>query len=211
MAGYPAPAENRCKMFENILKVANMYEEGLERVKKRRDQWIDKYEMIRDHLKEMAHYLNENAVYKQGFFVDTLHAFNEDIKGTSARMPSITFRSGAMPMLVTFRNAMGEKKTYSEEGFSISFNPTITGEVVVLLQPHYSDLDKELPALVTLAVFPDPGELNVKVVDEIIARGIEEAYYTSFTGMGAEQEQNQLPQQRTLIGFRRHDTTEKIA
>eukprot|EP01030_Chromulinospumella_sphaerica_P010833 gene10833-10636_t len=63
-------------------------------------------------------------------------------------------------MLVTFRNAMGEKKTYSEEGFSIYFNPTITGEVIVLLQPHYSDMDKELPALVTLAVFPDPAELN---------------------------------------------------
>lgn len=198
-------------MFEEILKVANMYEEGLERVKKRRDQWMLRYEMIRDHLKEMATYLNEHAVYKQGFFVDTLHAFNEDIKGTSARMPSITFRSGAMPMLVAFRNVMGEKKTYAEEGFSISFNPTITGEVVVLLQPHYSDMDKELPPLVTLAVFPDPAELNIKNVDEIIARGMEEAFFTSFTGMGAEQQQDQQPQQRTLIGFRRHDTTEKIA
>ncbi|MBX2904463.1 MAG: hypothetical protein KF744_00390 [Taibaiella sp.] len=198
-------------MFDEILRVANMYEQGMERVKRRRDQWIDKYEMIRDHLKAMAQYLNENATYKQGFFVDTLHAFNEDIKGTSARMPSVTFRSGSMPMLVTFRNAMGEKKTYSEEGFSISFNPTITGEVVVLLQPHYSDLDKEMPPLVNLAVFPEPAELNVQVVDEIIAKGMEEAYYTSFTGMGAEQEQNQQPQQRTLIGFRRHDTTEKIS
>lgn len=198
-------------MFDEILRVANLYEVGLERVKKRHDQWIDKYEMIRDHLKEVANYLNANAPYKQGFFVDTLHAFNEDIKGTSARMPSVSFRSGAMPMLVTFRNAMGEKKTYSEEGFSISFNPTITGEIVVLLQPHYSDLDKELPPLVTLAVFPDPSQLNINLVDEIIAKGMEEAYYTSFTGMGAEQQQDQQPQQRTLIGFRRHDTTEKIA
>lgn len=197
-------------MFEDILNVANMYGDGLERVKQRRDQWMDKYEMIRDHLKEMAHYLNEHANYKQGFFVDTLHAFNEDIKGTSARMPSLTFRSGAMPMLVTFRNAMGEKKAYSEEGFNISFNPTITGEIVVLLQPHYSDLDKDLPPLVNLAVYPDPSVLTTKEVDALVARGMEEAFYSSFTGMGSEQQQDQQPQQRTLIGFRRHDTTEKI-
>lgn len=200
-------------MFEDILKIANLYNDGYGRVKERREQWLTKYEELREHLKKIAEHLNANTTYKQGFFVDTLHAFNEDIKGTSARMPSVTFRSGPMPMLVTFRNSMGEKKTYNEEGFSISFNPTITGQVVVLLQPHYSDLDKELPELISLAVYNDPDQITLAEVDKIIVQGMEEAFYSSFTGMGTswqDEDASNTPPKRTLIGFKRHDTTEKI-
>jgi hypothetical protein len=201
-------------MFDEILKVANRYDEGLTHVRTRREQWLDKYEMLRDHLKKIADHLNENAQYKQGFFVDTLRAYNEDINGTSSRMPSVTFRSGSMPMLVTFRNSMGEKKAYTEEGFSISFNPTITGQVVVLLQPHYSDLDKEQPELSMLAAINDPAEITEIVIDSIIAKGMEVAFYSSFTGMDQnpqeETETENSINKRNQIGFRRHDTTEKI-
>jgi hypothetical protein len=202
-------------MFDDILKIANLYDEGLAQVKRRRELWLEKYVIIRDHLKEMAQYLNEHANYKQGFFVDTLHAFNEDIKGTSSRMPSIAFRSGAMPMLVTFRNNMGEKKAYSEEGFSISFTPTITGQVVVLLQPHVSDLDKDPPDYNTVAVIDDPGSITTGIIDEIIERGMESAFYSSFTGMGQvpddETEGQNKPVTRNPIGFKRYDTTEKLS
>ncbi len=201
-------------MFDEILNTANLYDEGAARVKARRDQWLDKYEMLRDHLKAIAQYLNDNARYKQGFFVDTLHAYNEDINGTSARLPSVTFRSGAMPMLVTFRNSMGEKKSYTEEGFSISFNPVITGQVLVLLHPHYSDLDKDQPELLLIATIAEPGQITVQVIDEIIAKGMEAAFYSSFTGMDQNPEdENQsanTSSKRNQIGFKRHDTTEKV-
>lgn len=201
-------------MYDEILAIADMYAEGLTRVQKRREQWMEQYEMLRDHLTDMAKYLNEHARYKQGFYVDTLHAFNEDIKGTSSRMPSITFRSGEMPMMVTFRNAMGEKKNFAEEGFSISFNPTITGQIVVMLEPHYSDLDKEMPEPINLAIVEEPGLITTAVADEIITRGMKIAHYSSFTGMGqipddAEQVENAITK-RNPIGFRRHDTTEKV-
>jgi hypothetical protein len=201
-------------MQNEILKIANQYDEGLTTVQNRREQWLEKYIVLRDHLKGLAQYLNENARYKQGFFVDTLHAFNEAIKGTSNRMPSVSFRSGAMPMLVTFRNSMGEKSSYSEEGFIISFTPTITGQIVVLLQPHYSELDSEKPGYSTLAIIEEPGQITTAIVDEIVARGMEAAYYSSFTGMGrppADEEQNDSkPMPRNPIGFKRYDTTEKI-
>lgn len=202
-------------MLNRILEIANRYDEGLVRVQQRREHWLNKYEMLKDHLKSVADYLNENARYKQGFFVDTLHAFNEEIKGTSARMPSVTFRAGPMPMLVSFRNSMGEKKSYTEEGFNISFTPTITGQIIVLLQPHYSDLDKEEPALETLAIIHEPGMITEPVIDDIIARGMDAAYYSSFTGMGETRPNDDEPAEnnktkRNAIGFKRYETTEKF-
>ncbi len=201
-------------MFENILKVADQYDEGLAQVKNRREQWLEKYEMVRDHLKNMAAYLNQHAKYKQGFFVDTLFAYNEDIMGTNSRLPSITFRTGSMPMLVTFRNSMGEKKAYTEEGFSVSFTPSITGQIVAFLQPHYSSLDKEPPEIATLALINKPGELTPAVVEEIITKGMEVAFQSSFTAMGStpEEEENNEKKiaKRNPIGFRKHDTTEKV-
>lgn len=201
-------------MFDNVLKIADQYADGLTRVESRRKHWLDNHVLLRDHLKNLADYLNQNTKYKQGFFVDLLHAFNEDIRGTSARMPSVTFRSGSMPMDVTFRNSIGEKKTYREEGFRISFTPTITGQIIVLLQPHYSNLDNEEPEYSVLAVINEPEQLTKDIVDEIIAKGMGMAYYTSYTGMGDNQDDEAESEKaftRNPIGFKRYDTTEKIA
>lgn len=200
-------------MFDEILKVADQYDDGLTLVQARRDNWLEKYEMVRDYLKEMAAYLNTNAKYKQGFFVDTLYAYNEDIMGTNSRLPSINFRTGSMPMLVTFRNSMGEKKTYTEEGFRISFTPTVTGQVVVFLQPHYSTIDAEQPEVVTLALINDPGGLTKEIINEIISKGMEAAFQTSFTAMPKTEEQEEKEKniaKRSPIGFKRYDTTEKV-
>ena len=203
-------------MLDNILNTANRYMTGVIQVQERRDSWLKKFTELKDRLTEIAAYLNANATYKQGFFVDVLHAFNEDINGTSANMPSVTFRSGAMPMLVTFRNSMGEKKSYEEQGFHISFNPTITGQVVVLLIPHHSELDKIPPQYTTLAMIDDPAQLTIDIADDIIARGIETAFYTSFTGISLSQNNDEndnvppVPPAHNPIGFKLHETTEKI-
>ncbi|GAA4469396.1 hypothetical protein GCM10023093_28820 [Nemorincola caseinilytica] len=200
-------------MFDEILNWANRYDEGLAHVHSRQDQWLAGHERVRDHLKAIADHLNQNARYRQGFFVDTLHAFNEGMRGTNTRMPSLEFRSGPMPMPITFRNSIGEKMTYEEEGFSISFTPTITGEILVLLQPHTSDLEQDPPELVTLGVIREPGQLTNPVIEQLIARGMEIAFYGSFTGMGEQPhliDQDDMALKRNPIGFKRHDTTEKI-
>ena len=199
----------------DILNAANLYADGVRHVQERRDEWLKKHEELKTHLVEIAGYLNSNAAYKQGFFVDTLHAFNEDINGTCTDMPSITFRSGDMPMLVTFKNSIGERKEYTEEGFHITFNPLITGQVIVLLYPHTSELNKPEPAYSTMAIIDAPAELTMDYADQIISKGIEAAYYTSFTGIG-EQEQGTnegeppLPHAQNPIGFKRYETTEKV-
>jgi len=201
-------------MNDNLLRVANLYATGLQDVLKRRDHWLEQYVALRDHLKEIATYLNTNALYKQGFYVDTLHAFNEDINGTSSKLPSVSFRSGEMPMLVTFRNSMGEKRSFQEEGFHISFNPTITGQVLVLLESHQSDLNKTPLPVNTLAIIDDTAELTTDVIDALIARGMEAAFYTSFTGMAAPTKRTGSEEEpltpRNPIGFKRYETTEKI-
>jgi hypothetical protein len=202
-------------MLDNLLQIADLYANGLKNVQLRREQWLTKYTELRDHLTETATYLNTNGKYKQGFFVDTLHAFNEDINGTSNKMPSVSFRSGEMPMLITFRNSMGEKKSYVEEGFIISFNPTITGQIVVLLLPHQSELNKNQLQYTSLAVINDPTELTVETIDQIIARGIETAFYTSFTGMAELSADNETANQipavaRNPIGFKKYETTERV-
>jgi hypothetical protein len=201
-------------MFEDILNAANRYDQGLTRVHSRQDQWLASHERVRDHLTAIANYLNTNARYKQGFFVDTLLAFNEGMRGTSTRMPSVEFRSGAMPMPVTFRNSIGEKKTYEEEGFTISFRPVITGQIIVLLEPHYSDLNVEEPEPVNLAIIHEPAHLSNEMIENIVTKGMQIAYYSSFTGIAEQNEstgeETATPIKRNPIGFKRHDTTEKI-
>jgi hypothetical protein len=203
-------------MFDDILKAANLYAEGIKHVQEKRASWLKKHKELKDHLKEVATYLNDNATYKQGFFVDTLHAFNEDINGTCSDMPSITFRSGDMPMLVTFKNSIGERKEYNEQGFRITFNPLITGQVIVLLFPHQSDLNKTETQYSTLAFIDDPALLDMKTVDQIIAKGIEGSWTSSFTGIGEQQpeEGNEgdipAPHAHEPIGFKRFETTEHV-
>jgi len=202
-------------MFTEILNSANLYAEGLKLVEEKRAQWIIKHVELKDHLKEIADYLNANAGYKQGFYIDTLHAFNEEMNGTCADMPSITFRTGEMPMMMTFKNSIGERREYMEQGFRITFNPTVTGEIIVLLLPHSSDLNKTPPPYTTLAIITVPGEFTMNMAEEIIAKGIEIAYYSSFTGVAAMQPENDQQEPTPAphhdpIGFKRYETTEKI-
>ncbi len=201
-------------MLNDILNAANLYATGLKNVQDRRDQWLKKHTELKDHLKELADYLTANATYKQGFYVDVLHAFDEHMNGTSASLPSVTLRSGPMPMLVLFKNNMGEKKDYIEEGFHITFSPIITGQLIVLLLPHQNELNKTEPQYITLSILDEPEKLTMDMVDQIISKGIEVAYYSSFTGMSEQTEENQQPetpsQQRAPIGFKLHETTEKV-
>ena len=201
-------------MLNDILNAANLYATGLKNVQDRRDQWLKKHIELKDHLKEIADYLTANATYKQGFYVDVLHAFDEHMNGTSASLPSVTLRSGPMPMLVLFKNTMGEKKDYIEEGFHITFSPIITGQLIVLLLPHQNELNKAEPQYITLSILDEPEKLTMDMVDQIISKGIEVAYYSSFTGMSEQTEENQQQetpsQQRAPIGFKLHETTEKV-
>ena len=200
--------------MENILSVVNRYEEGYKKVIDRRSMWLEMHKEVRAHLKEIAVYLNENAAYKPGFFVDTNHAYNEATNGTCASMPSLTFRCGSMPLDVSFKSASGDKKEYDEEGFHLLFTPTITGQVLVLLSPHYSMLFGEKPEYVNLAVIDSPAVLTPDTIDKIVAGAIGKAYYSSFTGMTDLQEQemheSQKQYQHSPIGFKRYDSTEKV-
>ena len=200
------------QMMNDILDAANQYAKGLIDVEKRRAQWLEKYKEIRDHLAEIAAHLNEHADYKPGYFVDISHAYNEEINGTCAKIPSLTFRSGSMPMNVSFKSASSEKKEYSEDGFHLTFMPTITGQVIVLLLPHTSSLDQERPEEVNLAVIDNPTVLTMADVDQIVLKAIKMAFYTSFTGMVELQEQeiHKTQPKYSPIGFKRYDSTEKV-
>ena len=196
-------------MLNNILGVANRYATGLEHVVRRRNEWIEKHKFVIARLKEIADYLNTNANYKQRFYVDKSHAFNEEINGTCKHIPSVTFRSGAMPMLITFKNNAGENKDWEEEGFKITFSPTITGQIVVLFHPHFSNLDETEPEYKTMAVINEPNQITNEAIDEIAAKGIEFAYYTSFTGLAEVHPDNETPQNRpSPIGFKKYESTE---
>ncbi len=197
----------------DILNAANQYATGLKEVENRRAQWLEKYKAIHGHLKEIATMLNEKAEYKQGFFVDTSFAYNEEINGTCSKIPSVTFRSGSMPMNVSFKSATAGKLDYTEEGFHLTFMPTITGQVLVLLRPHTSNLDTEKPEEVNMAVIDNPSVLSLNDVSLIVLKAIKMAFYTSFTGMvelQEEQLQKAQPPKHTPIGFKRHDSTEKV-
>ena len=203
-------------MISDILQSANRYATGMEHVVQRRAMWLEKHKEVHEHLKEVAAYLDKNSSYQAGYFVDVLHAYNESMNGTCADMPSISFRCGDMPMHVSFHNNLGENTEYLEDGFRITFNPTITGIIVVLLAPHKSELNKDSPPYITLAVIDDPARLSMEVVDKIIAKGIEAAFHTSYTGMsenvpetGQPEQHHPFPQHQP-IGFKRYETTEKV-
>ncbi len=201
-------------MIETILNVANKYADGLKSVLERRQQWLDHHKEVRDHLKEIASELNEKAAYKPGFYVDTNHAFNEEINGTCADLPSLTFRCGDYPLDLSFKNAAGERRDYVEEGFYITFTPIITGQVIVLLLPHYSKLVSEKPEYINLAVIDHPEKLVPEAIDQLIARGMEMAFYTSFTGMVERQKmeihETENQHMHAPIGFKRYESTEKV-
>jgi len=200
-------------MLNDIINIANQYAVGLEQVQKRKAQWITKHEELKNHLKSVAESLNANTTYKQGYFVDSLHAFDEEMNGTCSGMQCLVFRSGDMPMMVAFSNEKGEKKEFTEHGFQITFTPMVTGEVIVLLLPHFSELNKTPPQLETLAIISNAAEITMDDIDELLARGMELAYYTSFTGIATQKEvqENGTPNipHHNPIGFKRYETTEK--
>ncbi|MBC7552402.1 MAG: hypothetical protein H7257_00330 [Taibaiella sp.] len=201
-------------MTGDLLKIVNQYAAGLQEVAQRRNEWLLKYKLVRDQLKQIATELNENADYKPGFYVDSNRAFNEEINGTCAEMPSLTFRCGDMPLELRFKNAAGERREFVEKGFSITFDPTITGQIIVTLQPHVNSLSGEKPQPATLAVIDKPANLTPEIVTQIMAIGIQGAFYTSFTGALhlQEKEINDTPQQKQYspIGFKRYASTEKV-
>ncbi len=202
------------QMTDKILLVANRYALGLKNVEDRRAEWLEHFKEVRTHLTEIADLLNQKAEYKPGFYVDTSHAYNDDINGTCAKLPSLTFRSGDMPLNVSFRNAIGEKKEYIEEGFYLVFTPTITGQILVLLQPHYSN-GSEKPEYINIAIVDHPKQLTSEVIDELVAKAMEVAFYSSFTGMvDLQQHEMQQESQKQYkpepIGFRRYESTQKV-
>ncbi len=202
-------------MLNDIVNIANQYAKGLEQVQSRKQQWIEKHEELKSHLKLVAETLNAQTTYKQGFFVDSLHAFDEEINGTCSGMQSLIFRSGDMPMQVAFCNDNGEKKEFTEHGFQITFTPMVTGEIIVLLMPHYSELNKTPPQITSLAIISNASELTMDDIDELLTRGLELAHSTSFTGIAAQKEVQEngkdtvnIPHHNP-IGFKRYETTEK--
>lgn len=199
-------------MNKSLLNAANQYAGGLAKVLKRRDKWQIKYKEVRETLNAIAASLNEHSAYKAGYFVDTNHAYNEEINGTCEKMPALTFRCSEMPLYVSFRNAAGERKEYMEHGFQIAFTPTVTGQILVLLQPHYTSLSPERPDYINLAIIDDAEKLARNDIEEIIAKGIDAAFYSSFTGIVELKEkeiQEAQKQQYSPIGFKKYETTEK--
>jgi hypothetical protein len=198
--------------MEEILKAANLYATGLAEVKKRRTAWLNNHKAVRQYLVDIAHYLNANAAYKQQFSVHTNRAFHEAIRGSCAEVPSITFKSDDMPQYISFRNTEGERAEFLESGFELTFSPTLTGQIVILLLPHHNPLNEASIEYVTLAVIDEPGAIDQDAINQIVAKAIEMAYYTSFTGMIdlEEQEMNAAQKQmkRTPIGFKRYETNE---
>ena len=197
-------------MLDNILQISNRYATGLEHVMRRRTEWIEKHEEVHNHLKEIADFLNEKSTYKQPFYVDKSHAFNEDINGTCKQIPSVTFRAGSMPMHVTFKNNAGDLKDYEEEGFRITFSPTITGQIIVLIHPHFSNLDAEVPQFRTMAVINEPNQINNEILEQIIEKGMELAFFTSFTGLAEARPSDGTQGQYhpNPIGFKKYESTE---
>ena len=207
--------QKNAPMLNDILDIANRYASGLQHVHERKDKWIKKHDELKEHLTAVAVNLNAGTAYKQGFFVDSLHAFYEDMNGTCSEMRSLVFRSGDMPMQVVFSNEKGDKKEFTEHGFQVTFTPMVTGEIIVLLLPHYSELNKTPPSVTSLAIFNDPLALTMDETDKLIARGMEMAYFTSFTGIAEQQAEDELPSgppkipHHNTIGFKRYETTEK--
>jgi len=194
-------------MIKNILNSANKYSTGLEHVQHRRELWVKKSEEVKTHLKEIADYLNQNSTSKIGFFVDSSYAFDETINGACIEMPSITFRSGDLSMDLTFKNDDGNIITYAEKGFQITFSPSPTGEIIVMLLPHHNNLQTEVPKFITLTIISDLDKLTTDVVDEIVAKGTDAAFYSSFTGIS---ELKDMPANGyNPVGFKRYETTEK--
>lgn len=199
-------------MLTDLLNAANKYTDGINNVQQRKHEWQKKSIEIRDHLKEIATYLDTNSTYKPGFYVDTYHAFIEEINGVCNEFSSVTFRCGETDMGLVFRNNMGQKKAFVEKGFQLTFNPTITGQVLILLLPHHSDLTDKEPEYINIGVINNIEQFNNDALDTVVSKALEIAFHTSFAGMAEQQEIPQAPpvHHYTPIGFKKFDSTEKL-
>ncbi|MEI8278593.1 MAG: hypothetical protein WCG87_02450 [Bacteroidota bacterium] len=189
--------------MDNLLKAANKYAEGLKHVERRRATWQIISKELKGILLEIADHLNSTAEYKPGYYVDLSHAYDDEINGTCVQMPLVTFRSGNMPMGMSFNSSVNGIKEYTEKGFKIGFYPAVTGLIFVMLHLHHNDFQPEELPPASLMVIDDPNELSKELVQELIAQGIETAYQSSYTGISEHQEPTYSP-----IGFKMHDTTE---
>jgi len=202
-------------MDSKLLEIANRYALGLQRVQKRKESWTSKHTEIKEHLTAVASELNSQAGYKQGFFVDSMHAFDEEIHASCAELQSLVFRSGDMPMHVSFCNDKGEKKDLVEHGFQVTFTPSVTGEIFIFFTPHSSDLNTSSPAVAPLGIFNDPSAITPEHVDTLLAKAMEMAFFTSFTGVAEQLDEAEKPHKtvniphHNPIGFKRYETTEK--
>lgn len=192
--------------MEQILRAANLYAEGAKNVEHRREEWLKKLPELKQQLKNIAKYLSEHAEYKPGFYVDTLYAYDEESNGICRRMPSLAFRSGPMPMFVDFAKDGHHTKTYTEHGFQVMFSPIVTGQVIVTLFFHSNALIETQEKSKDLTLIDMPSAISQELVEDIIANGIEEAFYSSYTGIAERKETPYTP-----IGFktRRTETTEQ--
>jgi hypothetical protein len=83
-----------------------------------------------------------------------------------------------------------------------------------LLQPHYSN-GSEKPEFINIAIVDHPKQLTSEVIDELVAKAMEVAFYSSFTGMvDLQQHEMQQESQKQYkpepIGFRRYESTQKV-
>ncbi len=199
--------------MDEILKIANKYAKGQADVLNRRNEWLQKSKEVLAQLKEIAAFLNEKGEYGAKYHVDVHLAYNEENHGTCEGLPSITFRSGQMPLHITFRNVGGTNVEFVEEGFHLTFTPSIAGEILVLLVPHTGNFTREQPELEEVAIIENPGAITREIINTIMAKGLEAAYFSSYTGLierqNLEQDEEQKQYQRVPIGFKRFETTEK--
>ncbi|MFI5384262.1 MAG: hypothetical protein ACHQXK_08535 [Methanosarcina thermophila] len=152
-------------------------------------------------------------MYKPGYYVDKAYAFDEKVNGTCVQMPAVTFRSGDVPVNMHFKDSDGKVTEYTEKGFQITFSPTPTGEIAVLLFPHHSELHQTETPYTMLMLINDLDTLTIELVDDIVSEGMEAAFYTSYVGMGEankvqEQEHDQQRSGYSPIGFKRYHTTQ---
>ena len=195
--------------MEQILQAANKYSEGLNAVLKRRKDWLDHYKTVRERLQKIAEYLNTNSSYKQHFVVHTHRAYNDSIEGSCTEVSALVFKSGEMSQHLTFRNAIGEHAEYVEGGFELTFSPSITGQIVLMMLPHTGTMNIHKREQQVVAIIDNPMSLTHDLIDDIVTKALMAAFHTSFTGMAEQNEEMMTEQakiqQRTPIGFRRND------
>ncbi|HXS37459.1 MAG TPA: hypothetical protein VN721_12215 [Flavipsychrobacter sp.] len=191
--------------MDTVLDLANKYAEGLKKVEERRAKWLKKSEEIKSYLTKVASDLNEKADYKPGYYVDIYYPYSEEIKGHCFHMPSIGFRSGNTPIGIVFENESGSTMVYSEKGFQIIFNPVLTGQIIVGLNPHINDFIKSEPQFTTITVVDDPDQLTNEEINRILLDAMEQAYYSSYTGLA---ETDGEIKSHAPIGFKKFETTE---